>query len=201
MKPVLVFALLLGGALAGAPALAQHSTSGTIAPPAGGAAPAPAATPATSAASVASAASATPAAPSVAPARPAPLMALPAPQPVALPAPPSTAASLMQTVVALLFVLGLLAALAWFLKRFAPRAGLGQRNVKLVGALSVGARERILVIEVADQWIVVGASPGRMNALATLPRQPQPQDEEAPVAAGASFAEWFKQTIDKRNGK
>lgn len=219
MKPVLVFALLLGGALAGAPALAQHSTSGTIAPPAGGAAsamalavPALAPAPTTAASPAAPVAAAMPPAASAAgtpaagtpaagaPGRP-PLMALPAPQPVALAAPPSTAASLMQTVVALLFVLGLLAALAWFLKRFAPRAGLGQRNVKLVGALSVGARERILVVEVADQWIVVGASPGRMNALATLPRQPQPQDEEAPVAAGASFAEWFKQTIDKRNGK
>ena len=33
-------------------------------------------------------------------------------------------------------------------------------------ALSVGARERILVVEVGEQWIVVGASPGRMNALA-----------------------------------
>jgi flagellar protein FliO/FliZ len=49
--------------------------------------------------------------------------------------------------------------------------GGGNSNVKLVGSLSVGTRERILVVEVGEQWIVVGASPGRMNALATMPRQ------------------------------
>jgi flagellar protein FliO/FliZ len=72
-----------------------------------------------------------------------------------------------------------------------------------VGALSVGARERILVVEVGDQWIVVGASPGRMNALASMPRQEVDDTELAgaqPIA-GANFAEWFKQTIEKRNGK
>jgi flagellar protein FliO/FliZ len=41
----------------------------------------------------------------------------------------------------------------------------------MVGALSLGGRERIMVVEVGDQWIVVGASPGRVNALATMPKQ------------------------------
>ena len=38
-------------------------------------------------------------------------------------------------------------------------------------ALNLGGRERMLVVEVGNQWIVVGASPGRVNALATMPRQ------------------------------
>ena len=64
--------------------------------------------------------------------------------------------------------------------------------------------ERIMLIEVADQWIVVGASPGRVNALATLPRQEE--DAGAALApqhspAAANFSEWLKQTIEKRNGK
>ena len=120
------------------------------------------------------------------------------------PAPqPSSTGSLFQTTFALLFVLALLVGLAWLLKRFGPRTlGGGGNTVRLVGALNVGARERILVVEVGEQWIVVGASPGRMNALATMPRQEI--DESA--AAGstlptANFAEWFKQTIEKRNGK
>jgi flagellar protein FliO/FliZ len=66
----------------------------------------------------------------------------------------------------------------------------------------VGTRERILVVEVGEQWIVVGASPGRMNALATLPRQETADTlDAAATVPAANFAEWFKQTIDKRNGK
>ncbi|UGQ45219.1 flagellar biosynthetic protein FliO [Massilia endophytica] len=116
---------------------------------------------------------------------------------------PSAVGSLLQTVLALAVVLGLLVGLAWMLKRFGPRHITGGTTVKLVGALSVGARERILVVEVGEQWIVVGASPGRMNALATLPRQETPDLPEQPHGAlpAANFAEWFKQTIEKRNGK
>ena len=117
------------------------------------------------------------------------------------------AGSLLQTIFALCLVLGLLACLAWFLKRYGPKAQAGSANVHLVGSLSLGGRERILVVEVGDQWIVVGASPGRVNALATMARQPGA--EPGAVQAGAtlsphqptaaSFAAWLKQTIDKRH--
>jgi len=124
-----------------------------------------------------------------------------------MPAPhvPATA-SLLQTILALVLVLGLLLGLAWFMKRFGPRAMGASANVKLVGALNIGGRERIMVVEVGKQWIVVGASPGRVNALATMPRQEGAQaDGQAtltPHAASAgSFGDWLKNTMDKRNAK
>ena len=115
---------------------------------------------------------------------------------------PSTGGSLLQTSVALIFVIALMLGLAWLTKRINPR-GLGGAgsNVKLVGSLSVGTRERILVVEVGEQWIVVGASPGRMNALATMPRQESSEPLQTATLPTANFAEWFKQTIDKRNAK
>jgi len=127
----------------------------------------------------------------------------PAPNNVLAAQAPSAAGSLVQTILSLGFVIALLVGLAWLLKRFGPKHITGGTTVKLVGALSVGARERILVVEVGEQWIVVGASPGRMNALATMPRQ---EIDESTLAGaqpipGANFAEWFKQTIEKRNGK
>jgi flagellar protein FliO/FliZ len=116
--------------------------------------------------------------------------------------PATTTGSLLQTLLALVFVLALLAALAWFMKRYGPRAAGASTHLRVVGALSLGGRERIMVVEVGDQWIVVGASPGRINALATMPKQET-------VAASAAlagttpvgFADWLKQTIDKRNAK
>jgi flagellar protein FliO/FliZ len=88
------------------------------------------------------------------------------------------------------------------MKRYGPKAQAGSAHVKLVGALNLGGRERIMVVEVGDQWIVVGASPGRINALATMPKQEGAEPQ--PAMAGnmpAGFADWLKQTIDKRNAK
>ena len=123
--------------------------------------------------------------------------------PVTMPASPATG-SLLQTLFALIVVLGVLGALAWFLKRYGPKAGIGSANLRVVGSLSLGGRERLLVVEVGSQWIVVGASPGRVNALATMPKQEgidagNANATLAPhVAPASSFGDWLKQTIDKR---
>jgi flagellar biosynthetic protein FliO len=128
--------------------------------------------------------------------------------PVAMPAGSSTG-SLLQTLFALILVLAVLGALAWFLKRYGPKVAGGNANLRVVGSLNLGGRERIVVVEVGNEWIVVGASPGRINALATMPRQ-DGQDGDASAANATlarpangapvahSFAEWLKQTIDKR---
>jgi len=127
----------------------------------------------------------------------------PAPAPVTMPSGSATG-SLLQTLFALIVVLGVLGALAWFLKRYGPKAMGGAAGLRVVGSLSLGGRERLLVVEIGNQWIVVGASPGRVNALATMPKQ-----ESADMASGSatlaphdqpanSFADWLKQTIDKR---
>lgn len=119
-------------------------------------------------------------------------------------APTASTGSLLQTIAALVFVLALLMALAWAMKRYGPKAMGNSNKMRVVSSLNLGGRERIVLIEVADQWIVVGASPGRINALATIPRQdadlaPLPTAQNGP--AGANFSEWLKQTIEKRNGK
>lgn len=187
---------------ASAPALAQQASApDTISTSTQAAPAADAAAPAAPAAAVPAAATATPEQQAaLAGARPA---NAPAPNNVLAAQAPSAAGSLVQTILSLGFVIALLVGLAWLLKRFGPKHITGGTTVKLVGALSVGARERILVVEVGEQWIVVGASPGRMNALATMPRQ---EIDESTLAGaqpipGANFAEWFKQTIEKRNGK
>ena len=117
-------------------------------------------------------------------------------------APGPSAGSLFQTLASLMLVLGLLAALAWVLKRWGPRGQVNAGGLRIVSALNLGGRERIIVVEVGDQWIVVGASPGRVNALATMPRQESaaaPATLAPHAAPASSFSDWLKQTIEKRN--
>jgi len=100
----------------------------------------------------------------------------------------------------LVVVLALMAALAWLFKRSGLAKGIGGNAVaKIIGGVSVGTRERVMVIEVADQWIVVGVAPGRVNTLATMPRQ-EPPAAAAGNTPAANFSSWLKHTIDKRNG-
>ncbi|GAA4015089.1 hypothetical protein GCM10022212_07220 [Actimicrobium antarcticum] len=105
---------------------------------------------------------------------------------------------MLQVMVGLLLVLGLLIGITWFMKKM----GAGKQTVggalKIVGGISVGNRERILVVEVADQWIVVGITPTTISALSTMPRQAGV--ELSPIAPLAkNFSDWLKQTIEKRS--
>lgn len=128
----------------------------------------------------------------------------PAPIQVGQAAAAPSAGTLVQTILALMLVLALLAALAWAMKRYGPRVAGNSANLRMVGALNIGGRERIMVVEVGDQWIVVGASPGRVNALATMPKG-EGTAAGATLAghapSAATFSDWLKQTIDKRNAK
>jgi flagellar protein FliO/FliZ len=112
----------------------------------------------------------------------------------------SSAGSLLQVLMGLVVVLGLLAGTAWIIRRLGLAQPSSVSAVKVIGGTSVGTRERIVLVEVADQWIVVGIAPGCINALSTMPRQEGFSATEAtPVTK--NFSAWLKQTIEKRNGQ
>lgn len=118
----------------------------------------------------------------------------------AAPALPSSTGSVFTMLLGLGFVLALMAGLAWLFKRSGLVQGIGGNAVaKIVGGVSVGTRERVMVVEVADQWIVIGVAPGRVNTLATMPRQ-EIAATTASSSASTNFSSWLKHTIEKRNG-
>jgi len=113
---------------------------------------------------------------------------------------PGPASSLLQVLFGLVIVLGLLAGAAWMVRRLGMARSSFSSAVKVIGAASIGTRERIVLVEVADQWIVVGVAPGCVNALSTMPRQ-EGVFADAPAPAPVNFSAWLKQTIEKRNGR
>ncbi|MEK7947845.1 flagellar biosynthetic protein FliO [Pigmentiphaga sp. YJ18] len=91
--------------------------------------------------------------------------------------------STLQTVLALIAVLALIMACAWLLRRVQrPQAGSGH-PLRLRGQLMVGPRERVVLIEIADQWIVAGVSAGNVRPLAVLPRPGDAAPAESAAAA------------------
>ena len=73
---------------------------------------------------------------------------------------------------ALAVVVALLMVLPWFFRKVLGRKVLGSSVAKIVGGVSLGTRERLLVVEVGARWIVVGVAPGRVNALANIEPSP-----------------------------
>lgn len=81
-----------------------------------------------------------------------------------------SAGSLMQAVLGLVLVLLVMAGSAWLLRRYGP-AQRGQAGaVRLIGGTAVGQRERVVLLEVGDTWLVVGVAPGQVSALHSMPR-------------------------------
>ena len=77
-------------------------------------------------------------------------------------------------------------AFGWLYSRLRPGLGGGSDAIRVVAARPLGPRERLLVVEVSGEQILVGVSQGSMQTLHTLS---QPIEERRPIARSeGSFA-------------
>lgn len=115
----------------------------------------------------------------------------------AAPAPGISTSSMIQGFLGLLVILALLALAAYLMRRLNGGRPFGGGPLKLIGGIAVGSRERIIVVEVADTWVVVGIAPGQMRTLHTLPKG------ELPAGAGPGmtppFSHWLQQMMTRKN--
>ena len=86
-----------------------------------------------------------------------------------------TAGSLITVLLSLVLILGGFVAVAWFARRYLPGMG-AQGAVKVVGTTAVGARERVVTIEVGDTWLLLGVGGGNVRLLHTLPKPESVQE-------------------------
>ena len=121
-----------------------------------------------------------------APEKASPLTALPASRD------PLAMTSLWQMTLGLLFVLALIVGTAWIVKRsgkFHMAAGGGLR---ILGGLSMGSRERVVLIQAGDTQLLLGVAPGRVQTLHVLDKPLQSQ-----AAAAGGFAEQLGRVLNR----
>ena len=80
-----------------------------------------------------------------------------------------TATSMLTVLLSLALILGGFVALAWLARRYLPGMG-AQGVVKVVGTTAVGARERVVVVEVDGTWLLLGVGGGNVRLLHALPK-------------------------------
>lgn len=71
----------------------------------------------------------------------------------------------MSTMVSLLVVLAAIGVVAFLFKRIGPGGTPQTRMMRVVSQLPLGAREKIIIIEVDDQWLVLGVTSQQITLL------------------------------------
>ncbi len=112
---------------------------------------------------------------------------------------PSTAGSIAQMLFGLVIVLAALIGTLFLLRRL--QAGRSQiiDGLKVIGATHVGPRERVVLLNVGSKVLVLGVTPGRVNALHVLDAAELPMKEAAAQPVTADFAARLRQLLEKRH--
>ena len=94
------------------------------------------------------------------------------------------AAQLAQLGMGLLVVVGLIFLLGYLMRRVGPLAPQGGQHIRLISSYPLGPRDRLALVEVGGQQLLLGISPGRITTLHVLD---EPVAENAD-ATGGDFA-------------
>lgn len=90
-------------------------------------------------------------------------------RPAFTPPPPAvSSSSIVQIIFSLLLVLAAIVLVAWLLKRMNLAQQGTAGHLKVIGGVAIGQRERVVLVEVDDTWLVVGVGPGQIRTLHTL---------------------------------
>ena len=121
-------------------------------------------------------------------------------RPAFTPPPAVSSGSVLQVIFSLVLVLAAVVLVAWILKRInLPQQGAGS-VLKVISGVAVGQRERIVLVEVNDTWLVVGVAPGQVRTLHSMPKTDLPFPQaEAVSGIDGKFQIWLKQVMEKRN--
>lgn len=88
------------------------------------------------------------------------------------------AGGLLHTAGALLLILGLIFALAWFARRLQGLRPAAGGALRIEGGIQVGTRERVLWVRAGDKHLLIGVAPGRVQTLHVFDEPPR---SEAPT--------------------
>ncbi|GAQ26442.1 flagellar biosynthetic protein FliO [Ralstonia insidiosa] len=91
-----------------------------------------------------------------------------------------------RTLGGLFVVLAMIVAAGWLLRRLQQRAGMGpgrrSQVVSVVAQQMLGAREKVVVVEVDGTWLLLGVTQHNVQTLHTLPRPIEPATPAEPNA-------------------
>ncbi len=92
----------------------------------------------------------------------------------------------------LVVVIALILGLAWVLKKYGRLPNHNLVDMKVLGGLSLGTREKAILIEVDNQRLLVGVTPGHIQTLHVLGKK------DSNVVEAKSFESKFEEALDNQ---
>lgn len=109
---------------------------------------------------------------------------------------PATGSVLMTVTGALALIVLLMIVLAWAVRRsgLSRRLNAAQGTITLVATQSLGPRERLVVVDVGEQRLVLGVTASQIACLTTQPPPENAPQTTAPAATFPLMLEKLRQT-------
>ncbi|MGR9115086.1 MAG: flagellar biosynthetic protein FliO [Gammaproteobacteria bacterium] len=106
----------------------------------------------------------------------------------------------MQWGTGLALVLMLFFACVWAMRKLHGLSASGAEKLRVVGGLSLGMREKVVLLEVGKKQLVLGVTPGRIETLLVLDEADcLKRDTRSPGAEEGAFAQKFLQAMKGRS--
>ena len=93
------------------------------------------------------------------------------------------------TLLALAAVIAAIFATGWILRRLTPGQTGRNGDLRIAGQVSIGARERVVLVDTGAQRFVLGVTASRIDLLGI--QAPPSPDATAPVATPSPFGQWL----------
>ena len=113
----------------------------------------------------------------------------------------STGFGMLRVCVALALVLASVYAVAWLMRRLRGAAGASAPGIAIVSQVSLGARERAVLLRVGEQHLLVGVAAGSVRLLQEVdfasPPDGTPLTATAPAAVTPTFRELLRRSLGR----
>ena len=107
----------------------------------------------------------------------------------------------LQMFFGLFVIVALIVGMAWFMRRMSNMSGMAAGNLKVLGGISVGQRERIVLVQAGDTQLLVGVAPGEIRTLHVMdePIVNKVTSTETNLKASTGFSEKLHAAIKNRS--
>lgn len=103
---------------------------------------------------------------------------------------------LIQLILGLVVVLVCVVVLSWFARKMNKFNASSNDSLKIISGISMGTREKVILLQAGNEQILVGVTPGNINRLHVLN---EPVEDVNTVSTSKSFSNKFKKIMDDAN--
>lgn len=114
----------------------------------------------------------------------------------AVPVDPLSASSIANMFMGLGLVLVIIFFMAWMVRKMGGMQIAGSQRMKLLGGISLGPREKVVLIQIENKRLVVGVAQGQVNTLHVMEGVYEETEKDS-INTAADFKDKFLQALNK----